>query len=312
MYEWLPTECAPAAYPVHLVQGTLALPDGRAVEIPDERDVSNGWGQRGSTHIVGELVKPLPTRLALSWFSYAEDRFWQGRFELPSHPMAGLFARGVPQDRQTGKPMPFERIIVGMAPDGLVAVWAAAGAEVVELAAFQATVAQLPWERVLDNPQVTRKDFIRSVLERRLGSEGLARLQREGIPRGRFASYRTQYRWQPWVTGPGTAEGVRIRSFSGENAFIGPKGAAVPRDLRPVPAVVELNWKDPAAAPWIARITLDEAEAFAAFEKLGRGQPEQTQLALHLETMPGGVTVALRDEKFILPLKLAEVRIFRG
>lgn len=310
MFKWLPTECAPANYPMYLVRGALGLQGGGQVAVPDQRNVHNGWGLWGSTHIVGDMVKPVPQRLEISWFSYAEDRFFQGAFALPTEAMTTYFARGIPEDRATRKPAPFERIIVGMAPEGCVSVWMAGGAEVVEVANFQAAPADLPWTKVLDNPDITRAVFIRLNLEKRLGAEGYARLQRLGIPRGLFQSYRTLYRWQPWVTGAGKPDGVRIRSLNGENAFIGQKGAAIPRDMRPLPAEIELYWTSPEGTPLLARIIFDEAETEASFQKLSRGSAA-TQLALHLEISSAGVGVSLRDEKFILPQHKATVRVLK-
>lgn len=310
MFKWLPTECAPADYPMYLVRATLELQGGGQVAVPDQRDVHNGWGLRGSTHIVGDMVKPVPQRLDIAWFSYTEDRFYQGAFALPTQVMTTLFARGIPEDRATRKPAEFDRVIVGMAPEGCVSVWMASGAEVLEVANFQAAPAELPWTKVLGNPDISRAVFIRMNLEKRLGAEGYSRLQRQGIPRGLFQGYRTLYRWQPWVTGAGKPDGIRIRSRNGENAFISQKGAAIPRDMRPLPTEIELYWTSPDGTPRLARINFDEAETGASFQKLSRGSAA-TQLALHLEISSAGVGVSLRDEKFILPQDKATVRVLK-
>jgi hypothetical protein len=309
MFEWLPTECAPKQFPVHLIRGDLFFADGGSIYVPDGRDVANGWGMRGSTHIVEPLVKPVPARLELAWFSYTEDRFYQGTFELPAEEMTALFKAGV-TDPRTGQPLGFERIIIGMAPEGGVSVWLAAGAEVVEVAGFLAPEVSLPWEKVLNNPQVSRPAFIRRTLERRLGAEGLARLDREGVPKGLYQSYRTRYRWRTQVAGDGEPTGLWIRSFNGENSFIGPKGPAVAHDYRPVPAEVQFNWTTPSVRALTAKITFDEAEIFAAFAKLARGDTSHP-LALELEAAEQSAAVSLRDDKYILPLEKARIELFQ-
>lgn len=310
MYEWLPTESAPERYPVRLIQGAFLLPDGRRVALPARRDVANGWGKRGSTHIVGDEAKPLPRRLALEWFSYTENRFYKGDFALPESAIAALFAKGVGTDRPAGGRTSFERIIVGMAPGGLVAVWLAAGSEVVEVGGWRADVADLPWTRVLDNPDVTRDAFIAKVLEARLGAEGRARLAREGVPTHLYAHYRTQYRWRPWVTGAGQALQTRIHFLNGEYSYIGATGPALPREQRAVPAELELQWVVPGGQPRWARIRFDEQETSAAFVKLGRGEASR-QLALQLDTTADAVSVTLRDERFVLPLEKVRVEVFK-
>ncbi len=309
MFEWLPTESAPERFPVHLIRADLIFADGRSIYVPDGRDVANGWGQLGSTHIVGDAAKPVPVRLDLAWFSYAEDRFYQGTFPLPSETMTALFKAGV-KDPRTGQPLGFERIIVGMAPGGLVSVWMSAAEEVVEVASFVAPEASLPWNKVLDNPEVSRADFIRQVLEAKLGADGRARLEQEGVPKGLYQRYRIQYRWRPQVTGDGKPEGLRIRSFNGESAFIGPAGPLMGRDQRPVPAEVQLDWTAPDGRTLTAKVAFDEAEIFAAFAKLARDDASR-QFALELEVGGNAAVVSLRDAKYILPLEKARVELFQ-
>jgi DUF2931 family protein len=309
MFEWLPTEAAPDRFPVHLIQGDLYFADGRSIYVPDGRDVANGWGARGSTHIVGDAAKPVPVRLEVAWFSYTEDRFYQGTFPLPAEAMTALFKAGV-TDPLTGRPLGFERIIVGMAPQGVVSVWMAAGAEVVEVASFVALQASLPWEAVLDNPEVSRGDFIRQVLKAKLGADGLARFDGEGVPKGLYQGYRAQYLWGPQITGDGTPTALWIRSFNGENTFLGQAGPAIPRDSRPVPAEMLLDWITRGGAPQSAKIMFDEAEIFAAFSKLSRGDATR-QLAVELELSGKNASVSLRDAKYILPLQKPRIEVFR-
>jgi hypothetical protein len=310
MFDWLPTESAPKRFPMRLIRGDLFFASGQSIYVPDGRDVANGWGELGSTHIVGEATKPVPVRLEVVWFSYTEDRFYQGTFDLPAEAMTALFKAGV-IDPRTGRPLGFDRIIVGMAPEGLVSVWMSAGAEVVEIAAFVAPQVSLPWKKVLDNPKVSRGDFIRQVLKAKLGADGLARFDQEGVPKGLHQGYRVQYLWGPQITGDGTPTGLWIRSFNGENAFIGPAGPAVPRDSRPVPAEILLDWTAPGGAPLFAKITFDEAEIFAAFAKLSRGDASH-QLAVEIEVAGSTASVSLRDDKYILPLRKARIEVFQG
>jgi hypothetical protein len=310
MFDWIPTESAPKRFPMRLLRGDLFFADGKSIYVPDQRDVSNGWGRRGSIHIVGDELKPVPVRLELEWFSYTEDRFYQGAYDLPVERMTELFKKGV-TDPDTGRPQGFERIIVGMAPEGLVSVWMAAGAEVVEVAAFTAPQTSQPWKRVIDNPRIPRGDFIRQVLKEHLGDEGLARFDQEGVPKGLYQGYRVQYRWGPQVVGDGKPKGLWTRSFNGENAHIGKTGPAIARDSRPVPSEMLLDWTAPDGMPLSAKIFFDEAEIFAAFAKLSRGDAKH-QLAVELETAGQTVSVSLRDDQYVLPLKKATIEVYRG
>ena len=141
-HEWLPTESAPRRYPVQLVSGDLLFDDD-GVYIPDGRLVMNGWGEIGSTHIVGDDLKPLPTSLDLTWFSYAENVFYAGDFTLDGDRLAQMFARGL-QAPTRDERADYSRLIVGMAPGGLICVWLAGAGIVHEVEALHRAALRCP------------------------------------------------------------------------------------------------------------------------------------------------------------------------
>src|SRR5690625_6866949 len=47
-----------------------------------------------SSHIVGLDLKPLPDRLDIKFFSYTENQFYHGVFELPYERILSLFSEG--------------------------------------------------------------------------------------------------------------------------------------------------------------------------------------------------------------------------
>ena len=82
-YGWLPTESSYEKYPMSIIAGDLVFSDGTSIYIPSSKIIENGWGELGSTHVVGERLKPLPVKIEISWFSYTEDKFYSGVFSLP-------------------------------------------------------------------------------------------------------------------------------------------------------------------------------------------------------------------------------------
>jgi hypothetical protein len=309
MYKWLPSECAPQRYPVFLILGELFLADGKIVKIPDQRNVFNGWGQPGSIHIVGDAIKPVPVRLELRWFAYAEDQFYQGQFDLPHQLINDLFKAGVAEGRHLHARSEFEGIVVGMAPGGWVSVWLTAGAETVEVASFHAEPVELPWTSVSANAAISRPVYIERRLTELLGADGREQLRREGVPLSLFAEYHRRYRWVPRVNAVSAVQALRIISFNGENAAIGPAGPAVPRNSRAVPAMVEVDWTPPDGGPKTARITFDETETFAAFRKLSQGDDKHS-MTLDIDAAITGASAALRDQQYLLPLHRLKVKIF--
>ncbi|MFT6061793.1 MAG: hypothetical protein ACJAVR_001847 [Paracoccaceae bacterium] len=311
LYQWIATESVPKGFPVHAVSGDLIFPDGSSIYVPGGRNASNGWGKRGSTHVVGDPMRPVPVRLHLTWFSYAEDRFYSGDFALPADRMATLFAAGVIAPG-TGQKIGYDAIIVGMAPGGAAAVWMAAGPLVLEVAAFRAAPADLPWSRVLDNPAIARSDYVTDVLTRAVGPDAAAALRANGPQPGLFERRHTRRAWVPDVSGDGTASSLWIRYVNGENEPFLVEGAAPPRVMRAAPQEIRLDWTDPGGTLIGAIIEIDEAEMVTAFAALAR-QEDRQPMTLDLRIEPGGraLRAVLRTAHGAWRLRDAKIKLFR-
>ena len=114
-FHWLPTESAPRLFPVRIIRGAVQLVDGSTEEFPQRRNANNGWGQRGSTRLVGSPHKAVPATVLLRWFSWTENSFYEGRFPLPTERIAGLLATPLPRARRSSQPEPFTRLILNPA-----------------------------------------------------------------------------------------------------------------------------------------------------------------------------------------------------
>lgn len=310
LYQWIATESAPADFPAHVIGGDLVFKGGSAY-VPDHRVAKNGWGMRGASHLVGDPMRPVPTELRLTWFSYPEDRFYRGVFTLPAARMETLFAQGAISPRN-GEKIAYDAIIVGMAPGGAVAVWMAAGAMVLEVAAFRAAQVDLPWTLVLDNPAIARADHVRAVLEDAIGPEAAAALQSAGMPKGVFERRHTRHAWAPAISGDGAPDSLWIRYWNGENEPFLVEGAAPPRVMRAAPRQIRLGWTDPGGTAISGVVDIDEAEIHAAFATLLL-QGAATEAVLDLRIAPGGqgLRATLKTAHGALRLRDAKISLFR-
>lgn len=94
-FDWQASESAPRYYPMRILAGSLSYHDGSgSLYIPDGSDIDKGWGLGISSHVTGERLKPLPNRLGISFFSYTENQFYQGKFDLPYDKILKLFQEG--------------------------------------------------------------------------------------------------------------------------------------------------------------------------------------------------------------------------
>lgn len=309
-YEWLPTESAMTGYPMELIKGDFVFADKSGIYIPDRRVIHNGWGQTGSIHIAGSPFKPIPEKMVVSWFSYTEDKFYTGTFDLPVKKIAKLFKQGLigPASK---KRVTYNKIIAGLAPEGGVSVWLATQGVVLEVATFEASEAQMPWTTVLDNEKVTRAEYIAMVFEETLSNVQQIELNEHGIRQHLWQSYTRQYSWQLEVVGVKPAQ-LWLETFNGESEFFGFADSDRPRQRRAVPTSIKVDWQNAAAKRYFAIIDFDEEEVFQAFEKLSQGKTDHP-LVLQIEFNPTSpaLDVFLRDGEFVLKLDKNSVKIHK-
>ena len=313
-FEWLPTESAPTDYLMFIVKGDLFFADGTSLYIPDRRQVHNGWGLRGSTHDVGDTLKPLPTRLQLAWFSFVEDRFYGGRFDLPTNRLQELFSKGTasPDGNQR---LPYDRIIIGMAPGGDVSVWVGARRIVKEVATFRAQPAELPWTSVLDNPTVTRAEYIALSLQDALSPEVLKRVQSTPVPVGRWAQFAHRFPWVPRLQPGVVGHDLWIKGLNAEVEWLDLTGTRKDVDAPPpdrgAPRELSLYWRTARGLNLSADITFDENESMAAFAKLAsvRSTDPMTLLLEPADTATT-VDVLLQRGKIVYRFEHLTVKIY--
>jgi hypothetical protein len=219
-FEWLPTECAPINYPARILRSYFVFPDGSTIYIPGDQLIQNGWGKSGSVHIIGEKLKPVPSQLIIQWFSYLENRFYSGRFDLPVDRIHELFRLGVPSPGETSKRVEYKKIAVGVAPGGDVSLWMIAERTRTEVASFRAPEKELPWKWVLDNPDITRIQYVADALKEALAPEVLLEIKKQQLPLGRWQEDTQRWNWDPMVKGPFRSVEFWVSSFNGENEWV--------------------------------------------------------------------------------------------
>lgn len=309
LHEWWPTECAPEDAPAFVVGGVLSWPGG-AAQLPGGRLAMNGWGRRGSTRLAGVAAKPAPEALALTWFSFREDRAYQGRFPLPQVRIAALMAEGVAAGPQRRR-VPWERIVVGMAPGGAVAVWLAAGATTCEVATFRAAPCELPWSRVLDNPDIPREQHVREVLAEAAPLASVLAGSELDKPLTTWLRRHTRWAWTATVARPAVATRLVVRGWNGELEPWFVDGGFPVRTARAAPRELQLDWTDQVGTRRGAQLVFDEDEVYRAFGRLA-GPGGRLPLSLDLEPAPvgGDLAVVLRSRHGTLRLRDGTARVF--
>jgi len=271
-FEWLPTESAPKLYPMNIYRGNLYFEDGGSVYIPCSGFAHNGWGNDGSTHTQGEDLKPVPVKLAVTWASFAENKFYTGSWDLPKEKMLKLFKEGV-INYDTEKRQSYTQILVGCAPGGVVVVWMYGAGNQVEIGRYQAHETHIALsDYVPGNPTITQEEFFNikdyPEIEEAIQKKG-------GIEYGLWDSYRKKYTWRTRIEIPNHGfEDMSLEMFNGEreDIFDEPLKRNELKE-RAVPQNVTFMLRNLKRKRIVFALDLDEEEIFNVFKQADGTKP---------------------------------------
>jgi len=317
-FDWQASESAPKSYPMEIIAGNFFSPNGDSLYVPNGVTLHHGWGRGRSSHVVGDDLKSLPDRLSLSFFSYRENQFYSGEFALPYEKILALFQAGhySPKDEDH---ITYYRIIVGVAPGGAVSVWVASLDRTVEIFFGYADKEEGRWTSIVNNPDITREEFIQAEINESLEAEKLtpaaiAAIKKNPIPFGLWERYhKSRYNWQPLFTNM-PLYGSRInyiKYYNGERDYIDiPVDKASLNSSRAVPSETIFVWDRPFAKPLRIKLFFNEDEIFSAFEKLG-SQNQPLQLEMRMEPEKNyNFTIWLKNKTESLEIKQMKVETY--
>jgi hypothetical protein len=312
-FDWLASNSAPAGCPMEITSGAFIFPDGGSLYIPP-KGLHAGWGNRVSIHVVGEDTKPLPDQMRITFFSYLENKFYEGTFPLPQALLTKLFSEGYRSFQQESGHDTYTALVAGVAPGGVVAVWASGGERQVEVFFGQAKEADLDWHATMGMPvSVERREFIASSLAEAAESDPLVKPMMERVPFGVWAEHRKRYRWRPVFEGTAPPERInRVHFFNGERDYLVlPLDAAAAQMSRPVPSIISFVDR---RAGRSYRMTFDGQEAVSTFERLGAGnQPVDLVFAARArDGLPAEFEVLVRNATDTVPLRKVKRETFRA
>ncbi|HET9053718.1 MAG TPA: DUF2931 family protein, partial [Cyclobacteriaceae bacterium] len=306
-FEYLASESAPKGFPMKIVDGYLLFPnDSGSLYIPYGKTIDPGWGEPVSTHVVGEDFKPLPDGLRVLYFSYLEDAFYAGEFDLPYDEILRLFSEGY-YDYFQNEHITYGRIVTGVAPGGLINVWLRGiGGRQVLVFTGKTEKVEVPWTRIIDNPDISRSDFIKMVLEEAIGKETMEHIRKEGIPFKRWETYNKRHQWQPVLQIVDAPNMISLVSyFNGEMGPL-PNGTLDKKaDLLPIPAKLEFYRRTSPSSVVSVELSFDEREIFSAFTRLLPLVSESRSIALLVSSKQQAsndytVILTCGDEKVVL------------
>jgi hypothetical protein len=115
---------APAAaegYPMEVVEGRFTTSDGGSFPVSGGF-LEGDWGLSHVGYVSGDGTAPAPDSLEVRWFSYAEDKFYEGHFLLPQQRIHDLLKQGY-WNNIDKKSETYDALTVCLLPKGVVVVW---------------------------------------------------------------------------------------------------------------------------------------------------------------------------------------------
>ena len=277
--KWYSAWDAPKYYPVELLNGAFILKGEGEISLLSCWTGGQRWG--GSSHEYGGKIYPLPEGLYVYWYSFTEDKFYEGAFKLPRDRMRALFSEGFNQFRAKSHTT-YNTLTVGLAPGGIVAVWLKGHGQEVEIGYFKAKeTKRLSWELFFHDSfhyknfrdsawTVYRQDMLKSL-------DAHENMERHGIPFGLWDRYRVRFNIRPVMIYEDTnciTDEIYMEFFNGETEALSLERLEEnPFEKRARIKYIEVYWS---FGQTIREgiFELDEEEIFEAYEKIYEGNPD--------------------------------------
>lgn len=311
MYEWYPSECCPKNYPIELVAATFIAADSSEVSIPGKSVINNGWGEIGSTYLVEPEQKPLPGSLDIQWFSYRENKFYGGHFDLDESRIQQLFEHGY-TSRDDLKKQQFDRILVGLAPRGGVSIWVKGEWTTILVQQFKASEISVNWGDFTEGLPTPRAAYVRGQLETFLDAGALATLNDSSfqIPNWWMDAYPKTYNWQPKIVSTLQLSHTTATYFDGEKDLLLPAELSIGKAPRALPESLSIYWKDSLGQSRGAEIKFSFSEWLAAIALIGKDSAQAMNLQIEIGSTGTVVGVFLSNATQVTQFKKVEISRF--
>jgi hypothetical protein len=316
-FDWLASESAPQNYPMEIISGTFHFQQGGGVYVPSGALLYKMWGEYRSTHISGPTLKPVPSQLSITFFSYTENKFYQGEFDLPIDEILTLFQQAYYSTKEQGNTR-YNTIIAGVSPGGGVAVWLHGLNRNTQVFYGEAQEVELDW-KVMEVEDVVRNDYVKEIVAESIPAEDYKKLVTEGVPLERWNNYQQRHHWQLNLLTENRVPKLvnEIRYVNGEiDYFFYPLAEYIAKQNRAVPKSLYYSWKSPEGKPLALHYEFDVDELSAVFNEFEARKPatadEPMLLTLQLwEREDGrrwGVAVQRGNEEVVLRKVKLEIR----
>ncbi len=309
-YPYVVTDSAPENYPCEIYRGSLHYGKTKGVPVPRGKFIDYGWG-RGSTHYGSRAPKELPHQLDIAWLSYRENKFYGGSFELPKAKMEALFDKGFAHTRIENTKDTYSKIIVGVAPGGIVSVWLMGAGHQVQIGVFKGEETEIDWAAFNPSGIKDRDLYVNGRLNRHVSADELAK----PVPFGLWETYALRYLWKPVVVGKDVNFVIQTLTefFSGEREmFVREETKEFKYASKTIPKKAEIWWQSKDHKQYKTKVFFNEKEMYRLFEQLARDTENDKIEVIFKHENKVKVSVWLKTKEQEVLLENAETKTFKS
>ncbi len=272
-FKWSVVASAPKDYPMVISHGVfLAKGLDHGFSIPSGGTLTTGWGRVASGYGVGDERPPLPDRVEVEFYSYAERQSYEASFSLPYDLILEKFRRRA--EDHPGK-LNFDTFVLGVAPGGAISVWIS-GPGTVEVYFGQAKKIERSPSEGFGLPFKSKEqsdDYISKALAYSVTPAQLHKIKTEGVPVGLWSRFRNRYKWAPLFADgkPAIKKEVYMNFLNGESFYVPTTfSEADINDAKPLPSSFKFRAQVTKETDAFFVVNFDAYELMEAFEKLGK------------------------------------------
>jgi len=279
-YRWDVSESAPNEYSMQIISGFFEAADGYKKDIPARAVINNGWGSGRSNMATGRATMPAPKRMEVTWFSYREDTFYHGAFDLPFEKIVQLL--------QTNEPKPYadevnsdqnSRFIVGLAPQGYLVVWLSYGNHRQVIFTGKAIpVDGIPFSAVFENPEFSREDVLK--MENEPVLKEYADSPHINDPEYWQRLHSEIYRYDIQVISEYTPYSFNVAYATATMNQYTYDTQDWKSDYHSVPEEIIFDYFFPDRIPVVSIEQINKEEMYTAFRKLAKSDPETLEVVI--------------------------------
>ncbi len=276
---------AAEGYPMEIAEGRFTTSDGKSIPFGAEF-LEGDWGLSHSGVVSGDGTAPAPDSLELRWFSYTEDKFYEGRWALPQRRIYDLLKQRF-WITDTKRYEQYSELTTCLLPTGVAVVWLA-GPNQVLIGRYQAREIDFDFKRF--NSAANRPRMIQQE-QAKLPAAVQAQIRGGTLSARPWDEYLLAYPWKIELNQPLKLSNSGVAYFSTARdyystspttatqlpALLAPSPKAVPRYLQLIGAMRDGRRRE------LQVQDFDEAQTLAAFRTLHAAHPA-APITLRLET----------------------------